>query len=103
MGRSAKTSGECGGSRGGRGRPWWSSGTSESIEASSGELLLRRAAVELGDDGFGAPWEKRGCQGDEERTEGSGGVAWKQGECSPMAAAAVANRGGGGEIQRRRA
>ena len=81
---------------------WWSSGTTVVIGASSGELLLRRAAVELGDDGFGAPWEKRGCQGDEERTEGSGGVAWKQGGCSPVAAAA-ANRDDGGEIQRRRA
>ena len=76
--------------------------TTEAMETCSGELPLRRAAVELGDDGFGAPWEKRGCQGDGRGNGGSGGVVGKGRGCSPAAKVAV-NRGGGGEMRLARA
>ena len=72
--------------------------TTEAMETCSGELLLRRAAVELEGEGFGGSWTGRRCQQGARGTGGSGGVAWKGRACSPAAEVAV-NRGGGSEMR----
>ena len=63
LGKETEASRLCGGVWGSRGRGRWSSETSEAMETCSGELLLRRAAVELEGDGFAGSWAMRGCQG----------------------------------------